>query len=119
MKYLRLELLSAGFLMTCVSLAEAHAFIDHAEPAVGSTVSECPSAVKIWFTRKLDASSTIQVFDGKGNEIDRRDARLDPKDATLLSVSLPRLAAGTCKVTWQAVCRDGHTTHGSFGFEIR
>jgi len=93
--------------------------VDHADPPVGSTVHDSPAFVKIWFTRKLDpAASTIQVFDGKGNEVDKRNARIDSVDATLMLVSVPKLSAGNYKVVWQAVCLDTHTTHGSFAFEV-
>jgi methionine-rich copper-binding protein CopC len=108
-----------GLLMAGISFAEAHAFVDHADPPVGGTVHGSPAMIKIWFTRKLaPAASKIQVFDAKGGEVDRRDAHLDPVDPTLLMVSVPGLAAGSYKVVWQAVCTDTHTTHGSFTFEV-
>ena len=52
--------------------AWAHAFVDHAEPAVGSQIHGAPTQVKIWFTEKLEpALSKIQVFDTSGLEVDR------------------------------------------------
>ena len=119
MKSVRQLFLVLGFLMTCVSLAEAHAFIDHADPPVGCTMHGSPSMIKIWFTRKLNpALSRIEVFDSKGEEVDQHDVKIDSADSTLLLVSVPRLAAGTYKVVWQAVCLDTHTTQGSFRFEV-
>ncbi|HEY0257846.1 MAG TPA: copper resistance CopC family protein [Candidatus Methylacidiphilales bacterium] len=119
MKFIRRLFLIFGFLVSCVSLAEAHAFVDHADPPVGGTVHGSPTVVKIWFTRKLDpASSKIQVFDAKGGEVDRRDVHLDSTDPALLMVSTSRLSPGAYKVTWQAVCTDTHATHGSFTFEV-
>jgi methionine-rich copper-binding protein CopC len=34
--------------------AHAHAFLDHASPLVGSTVSTGPREVAFWFTQKLE-----------------------------------------------------------------
>jgi methionine-rich copper-binding protein CopC len=97
----------------------AHAFVDHAEPAVGSKLPSSPSVVKIWFTEALEpAFSKIQVFDSKGIEVDNRDAKPDPQNRQLLIVSVPILAPGKYKAMWQVVSVDSHTTSGSFEFEI-
>ncbi len=119
MKIVRFILLSLGLLVTCASLAEAHAFLDTAEPPVGATVQKSPAVLKLWFTRRLQAGpSVVEVFDAAGKEIDRHDVKLDRDDLTLLTVSLPKLPAGTYKVTWTAVCLDTHTTHGTFTFDV-
>jgi copper resistance protein C len=97
----------------------AHAFVDHAEPAVGSQIHGAPAQVKIWFTEKLEpALSKIQVFDSSGLEVDKRDVKLDHSNATLLTVSLPQLKPGKYKVVWRAVSVDTHVTTGNFTFEI-
>ena len=73
----------------------AHAFVDHAEPAVGSQIQAAPTQVKIWFTEKLEpALSKIQVFDSSGLEVDKRDVKIDQSNAALLTVSLPKLKPG-------------------------
>jgi len=98
------------------SLAEAHAFLDHADPKVGSTVSP-PSQVKVFMTEDLEgAFSRLQVFDAKGAEVDKKDVKVS--NATM-TVSLPILGAGTYKVKWSAVAVDTHHTTGSFTFTIQ
>jgi copper resistance protein C len=97
----------------------AHAFLDHAEPGVGSHVNTSPSQVKIWFTEKLEpAFSRIQVFDAAGKEIDRRDSRVNPTNPTILEISLPPLKPGKYKVSWRVTSVDTHVTTGTFDFEI-
>src|SRR5450432_3141283 len=87
------------------SLAEAHAFLDHADPDVGSAVPVSPAVVKIWFTMKINPDgSMIQVFDSKGQKVCREKAKVDPVDATLMTVALPKLGVGTYQVDWTAVC---------------
>ena len=102
-----------------VARLEAHAFLQQAEPGVGSTLQASPSEVKIRFTEKIEpAFSKIQVFAESGKEVDKRDVHLDRSDHALLHVSLPRLGAGTYKVVWHVVSVDTHVTSGSFTFTV-
>jgi len=98
---------------------EAHAFLERAEPAVGSTVQTSPGEVRVLFTEKIEpALSTVQVFDASGREVDKRDVHLDRSNQSLLRVSLPQLRPGTYKVVWRVVSVDTHVTKGSFTFRI-
>jgi copper resistance protein C len=99
--------------------AIAHAFLDHALPAVGSQVHGSPSSVTVWFTQELEpAFSTVKVFDAKGNEVDQRDMKPDASDRTILRVSLPPLPPGTYRVVWRALSVDSHVTDGDFTFSV-
>ena len=111
--------LTIMFSLTGLSLVQAHAFLDHADPKVGSTVTGSPSVVKIWFTEELEAAfSKIQVFNAAGNEVDTKDVKVDSADKSLMSVSVPKLPAGTYKVKWSAVAVDTHHTTGTFTFNV-
>ena len=100
-----------------VRFAEAHAFLDHADPKVGSTVHDLPSQVTVWMTENLEpAFSRLQVFDAKGTEVDKKDTRVN---GATMSVSLQKLSAGTYHVAWQAVAIDTHKTSGTFDFTIQ
>ena len=98
---------------------EAHAFLERAEPAVGSTVQTSPSEVRVLFTENIEpALSTVQVFDASGKEVDKHDVHLDRSNHALLHVSLPPLEAGSYKVVWRVVSVDTHVTNGSFNFRV-
>jgi hypothetical protein len=102
-----------------VAEVRAHAFLDHANPAVGGKVHGAPREVKVWFTEKLEAVfSKLQVFNEAGQQVDNRNQRLDPSNAALLIVSVPPLKPGIYKVVWHVVSVDTHTTQGSFKFEV-
>ena len=106
---------------TLPASVQAHAFIDRAEPAVGSTVKEPPKTTRLLFTMAVEAStSSLKVFDASGKEVDKQDVRSDPKNPSVLSVSLPAaLPAGTYRVEWRAVAAgEGHVTQGSFTFRV-
>ncbi len=100
--------------------AHGHAFPDHADPKVGATVSGSPERVRIWFDGDLEpAFSTIMVHNADGKMVDKRDGRVNPSDATLLEVSLPKLPPGTYRVIWNVVARDAHRTTGDYTFTIK
>ena len=119
MKAVKGLLLTACTLLLPIQGSWAHAFLDHAEPAVGSQIHSAPAQAKIWFTEKLEpALSKIQVFDTSGLEVDKRDVKIDQLNAALLTVSVPELKPGKYKVVWRAVSVDTHVTTGSFTFEL-
>jgi len=108
---------AAGF---AAAPAAAHAFLDHADPRVGSTVQASPGNVRLWFTEPLEpAFSRVHVVDASGRTVDAGDAHVDASDPSVLSVSLPTLAPGTYRVQWRVVSVDTHVTEGDYTFEIK
>ena len=113
------RLLAFAAAMMFVSVAGAHAFLDHATPAVGSAVRASPAQVKLWFTQKLEpAFSSVRVLDRSGKQVDKGNPQVDRTDATLLFVSLPQLAPGTYRVAWRVLSVDTHVTEGDFTFNV-
>jgi methionine-rich copper-binding protein CopC len=100
-----------------VSLAQAHAFLDHADPPVGSTVA-APAQVEIWMTKGVRSPySAVQVFDEKGAEVDKGNTKIQDETMT---VSLPKLSPGKYTVKWKAESQDcGHKTSGTFPFTVK
>jgi methionine-rich copper-binding protein CopC len=115
MKILRL-IIPVIFSLAICSLAQAHAFLDHADPRVGST-DMAPDHVELWMTEELEpAFSSVQVFDGLHHQVDRKDDKIS---GSTMTVSLPKLAPGTYLVKWKAVATDTHHTKGTFNFTVR
>jgi len=97
----------------------AHAFLDHSDPAVGSTVSASPAALNLWFTQELEpAFSWVTVTDRSGAAVNDGPAAIDPSDQTELTVKLNALPSGTYKVKWHVLSVDTHTTEGDFTFQV-
>ena len=112
--------LVAALLMTMASgEAGAHAFLDHAAPAVGSVIRGSPSQVSLWFTQELEpAFSTVKVQDRNGNQVDKQDNHVDRANPALLQVSVPQLSPGRYRVVWRALSVDTHVTEGDFTFDV-
>ena len=110
----------AGAVTLGAPTVRAHAFLDHANPAVGSTVPTPPETVTMWFTQQLEpAFTTATVTDASGNTVDTGPAQVDPKDPTELRVALKKLSPGSYTVSWHALSVDTHTTTGHFTFEVK
>jgi methionine-rich copper-binding protein CopC len=106
--------------MNMPDAARGHAFPDHSDPRVGSTVTGSPDRVRIWFDSALEpAFSSIMVHTESGAMVDKRDGRVDPADPTILEVSVPPLPPGAYHVIWSVVARDGHRTSGEFKFTVK
>jgi methionine-rich copper-binding protein CopC len=109
-----------SFALAFPLLASAHAFLDHADPKVGSTDNDPPKKVTLTFTQAVEpAFSTIVVTDASGNSVDKSDAKVDPDDGTKMTISLKDLPPGTYKVEWKVTSVDTHRTHGSFTFDVK
>jgi methionine-rich copper-binding protein CopC len=99
--------------------ASAHAMLDHATPAVGSTVTAAPKQVVLWFTETLEpAFSTIEVRNASGVAVQAGKATLDPANRMQLRVPLKPLGPGTYKVIWRVLSVDTHRTEGDFSFHV-
>jgi copper resistance protein C len=96
--------------------AEAHAFLDHAEPRVGSTVPTAPREVSLTYTQNLEpAFSAVEVSDADGKRVDLGKPAFS---GTVMRVGLKPLSPGTYRVRWHVLSVDTHTTEGSFTFHV-
>jgi methionine-rich copper-binding protein CopC len=96
--------------------AQAHAFLDHASPLVGSTVPAAPHEVVLTFTQNLEpAFSTAQVTDSSGARVDQGKAAVS---GNTMTVGLKSLGPGSYKVRWHALSVDTHSTEGAFTFTV-
>ena len=109
---------AAGVALLAPVAAQAHAMLDHASPAVGSTVA-APKAVTLWFTEALEgAFSGIEVRNAQGANVEAGKAGVDGSDRTQLRVPLKALPPGLYKVNWHVLSVDTHRTEGSFTFKV-
>ena len=107
------------FLLAAAGAAFAHAHLDRASPAVGSTVATAPKEVVLWFTNQLEpAFSSIEVRDEKGASVQAGKASVDRRNRTQLRLPLKTLSPGTYKVMWRVLSVDTHRTQGDFTFRV-
>ena len=96
--------------------AQAHAFLDHATPLVGSTVATAPNELSLSFTQNLEASfSSVEVTGPNGARVDAGKAQIS---GNTMRVGLKAAGPGTYHVHWHALSVDTHTTQGSFTFHV-
>ena len=108
--------ISALLTVMAGTAARAHAFLDHAEPRVGSTVPTAPREVVLSYTQNLEpAFSSVEVSDANGARVDLGKPSIS---ASTMRVGLKQLPPGTYRVRWQVLSVDTHTTEGSFTFHV-
>ena len=106
-------------LLLGAGVAWGHAFLERAEPRVGSTVKSPPSQVRVWFTEAIEpAFSTLEVVNERGERVDRGPAQVDAASRALLLVPLKPLGPGTYRVRWRVLSVDTHVTEGDFTFRV-
>ena len=112
---------AVGTVALCATTAaQAHAFLEHASPAVGSLVPTAPSIVTLWFTQDLEpAFSSVTVTNDAGQRVDLGNAQIPQDSPAELQIGLKPLAPGTYLVSWHVVSVDTHPTEGTFTFELK
>ena len=119
MRTLMIALAASTLLTGAAPSARAHAFLDHASPAVGSSVQAGPAIVTLWFTQDLEpAFSDVTVTNEAGQRVDLGNAHIAQGSPAQLQIGLKPLQPGTYTVSWHVVSVDTHPTQGTFTFEV-
>ncbi len=99
--------------------AFAHAFLERAQPPVGSEVTSPPHQISLSFTEGVEpVFSSIEIHDAQGAVVPVSKPHIAPGDDRKLLVDLPDLHAGHYTVTWHVTSVDTHKTEGSFQFSV-
>jgi copper transport protein len=109
------KFLSVLALMTCASVAHAHAHLKSSIPADASTSSTAPHEVVLTLSEaaKLTTAS-IQKQGGAEQAL----TSLPAKAAVEVHVPLPALEPGAYVMSWRALSDDGHIMPGQIHFTI-
>jgi hypothetical protein len=117
MNAIRMVTLFLG-LVCGVATADAHAFLDHASPLVGSVVAAAPSEVRMWFTQALEPRfSGAQLRSPAGAVVGT--GSVDPANPKEIVIPVHALPPGKYKVQWKILSVDTHRTEGDFSFEVK
>ncbi|MDF3080610.1 copper homeostasis periplasmic binding protein CopC [Burkholderia sola] len=110
---------AALFAMTPVA-ASAHGKLEGAVPAAGSTVDGAPDALRLTFNEDLEpAFSSVKVSDASGNAVTQDKAKVDASNPRVMTVAIPKLAAGAYTVQWVAMTADAHRAKGTYTFRVK
>jgi methionine-rich copper-binding protein CopC len=105
-------------LIAIAPAALAHTHPASMMPAANETVS-APEMVMIHFTGAVEPKfSTITVTDATGHVVNKATAAV-ASDGKMVSVALPKLAAGVYTVNWVAVSVDSHRSQGDYKFTVK
>jgi methionine-rich copper-binding protein CopC len=107
-------------LANAATAALAHAQLQKAAPAIGSTLATSPKEIRLKFSEGVEPRfSGIALATEAGASAPLGKAGLDPADNSVLTAPvLQALKPGVYTVTWHAVSVDTHKTQGSFNFTL-
>jgi hypothetical protein len=113
------DLSAAAVALAIGGTASAHAFLDHADPRVGSSNAKAPAQVTLWFTEGLEPAFcqiTVSGPPGFGGAGKPHAVPGDPRRlvADLRGPTPP----GTYVIRWRVVSVDTHVTSGDFSFKV-
>jgi copper resistance protein C len=115
--------MSTRVFLACLAIAGsatpvfAHAFLQHAEPGAGATLSAPPKRIALSFTEKLEpVFSGVAVTDSSGHGVEAGAVLIG---GNAMVAPLRPLAPGTYRVTWHAVSVDTHRTEGAYSFTVK
>ena len=109
-----------GALIALPGAALSHALLVRSEPGQRSTVTRPPARVQMWFSEPLEpAYATASVWNEKGEQVDRGDAKVDQSDPVLLSLSTPNLGPGRYTVRFRVLSVDGHIAESRYTFTVK
>ena len=112
----RSALLILPALVLATADAHAHAYLDRAEPRVGSSVSAAPRTLSLWFTQNLEpAFSTVQVVNAAGARVDQGKARIGGAPLTPKLAKRARVVARVSDPTSLAVTVSGDEATSASG----
>jgi methionine-rich copper-binding protein CopC len=108
--------MTALLTLAAATTADAHAFLDHAEPRVGSTTPAAPKEVVLFFSQNIEpAFSEVEVSDANGARVDQGKPNVS---ATTMRIGLKPLPPGLYRVRWHVLSVDTHSTEGNFTFQV-
>lgn len=99
----------------------AHAYVLSTQPPMNSSYEDPRGTIAISYDEPIDVldANAIIVEDARGARVDRRDAAIDPNDATRVVVHVPvTLPVGNYIVRWRVVSADTHVVHGSYTLAV-
>jgi methionine-rich copper-binding protein CopC len=118
-RLLKLFIIAVLACSLAATAAFAHAFLDHAVPGVGTTVSASPSELRLSFTQGVVVVFSSVTVSGAGGSVPVSKPVSDPSDPQTIVVRLGRpLKPGANKVTWHVVSVDTHRTEGTYTFTV-
>jgi methionine-rich copper-binding protein CopC len=120
MQSFRTAILAAFACVLAATAACAHAFLNHAVPAVGANISGSPGELELVFTQNIvPAFSGVEISAAGGGAIAAAKAVADPANPAVLHVRLGQpLRPGVYVVNWHVVSVDTHKSSGSYKFTV-
>ncbi|BCL80923.1 hypothetical protein ccbrp13_33880 [Ktedonobacteria bacterium brp13] len=116
-------LFSVGGTAAAQSSVPAHAKVNKAIPAIGSTMTQAPTAVTVFTLENINPDpkgSNLFVYGPGGELISQGDAKVSLSDPRQMSIAIKPAENGVYVVRWITVsAEDGDPDQGAFVFTVK
>lgn len=110
------RILVAALILAVTPVAvRAHAMLEQASPAAGSTMQGSPAEIRLKFTKEITDATTVTVT-GPAGRVEAGKPLFEPY---VVRIGLKPMIAGAYRVEWHAMSADGHATQGSYTFTVK
>jgi methionine-rich copper-binding protein CopC len=100
--------------------AYAHAKLEASTPKADTVVAAAPKEVRLQFNEQIELPfSKVKLLDQKGVTVEPTKLDLDKSNPKAMIATMPPLHAGSYRVQWTTVTRDGHKVKGEFSFQVK
>jgi len=100
--------------------AQAHAFLDHADPRVGAVVKLAPATLHLTFTQAVEVPFCRVSVTGPPGFGGAGGVHATPGHPETLTVDLHGPSPpGAYVVHWRVLSVDTHVTEGDFSYQVR
>lgn len=100
--------------------ALAHAKLQKSEPENGSAVTASPTTLKLHYNERVEpAMSSVKLIGSGDTAVPTGKPMLAEGDDKTLVVPVSKLPAGSYRVEWSTMGRDGHHMKGDMRFTVK
>ena len=109
----------ASAVLAAAAPAQAHGKLLASEPVDAAFLTQTPAHLRLTFSEAPElAFSKVTLAGANDVAIALSKPQVAASDAKTIDVDVPPLKAGDYQVQWSIMTRDGHKTHGKFGFKV-
>jgi copper resistance protein C len=98
-----------------------HLRLLRSDPSADTTLTAPPSAIRLWFSQKVDAKvTTVRVTGADDRVLDLAPVTIAATDsAPAVATIRGPVSAAKYKVAWRTMAADGHVVRGEFAFTVK
>ncbi len=106
-------------LLAASILLPLHLKLDKSSPSAGAVLTAAPTKVQLWFSQPVELPVTKVTIASDADTQLATGALLKAEDGAVVAPISTAVTAGSYKVSWRTMAKDGHVIKGEFSFVVK